>query len=274
MNGLKGIFKSLTLFSDFPWGGKVLFEGKLYEQHHLPLNYLPKLLTIQFSEPLIILAAVGFVLSGYLVYKRKIDILKIMLLYFWLCLPILYLMIVSPTIYHNFRQLLFITPPIFIFAGFSLEKLAIILKSSKLVFALTLIMIIPSLYSIIHLHPYQYVYYNAFVGGVKGAGGSYLMDYWGTAYKEAVDYLNENAPDGSKILIWKDNVRGERYASKRFIFRGHTDVPEEDFKDFNFAIVVTNEYRSVGNLAEYPVIYEVSVDNVALLSILQISNKQ
>jgi hypothetical protein len=36
------------------------------------------------------------------------------------------------------------------------------------------------------LHPDQYIYYNAFVGGVDGAQGKFKLDYWANSYAEAV----------------------------------------------------------------------------------------
>jgi hypothetical protein len=43
------------------------------------------------------------------------------------------------------------------------------------------------------LHPDQYVYYNAFVGGIEGAQRKFKLDYWANSYAEAVrgleDYL-------------------------------------------------------------------------------------
>ena len=45
------------------------------------------------------------------------------------------------------------------------------------------------------LHPDQYVYYNAFVGGVDGAQRKFKLDYWANSYAEAVrgleDYLRD-----------------------------------------------------------------------------------
>ena len=39
------------------------------------------------------------------------------------------------------------------------------------------------------LHPNQYVYYNAFVGGVDGAQQKFKLDYWANSYAEAVQGL-------------------------------------------------------------------------------------
>src|SRR5205085_973906 len=41
------------------------------------------------------------------------------------------------------------------------------------------------------LHPDEYVYYNAFIGGVEGADGLFKTDYWANSYAEAVGGLEE-----------------------------------------------------------------------------------
>ncbi len=41
------------------------------------------------------------------------------------------------------------------------------------------------------LHPNQYVYYNAFVGGVEGAQRKFKLDYWANSYAEAVQGLED-----------------------------------------------------------------------------------
>ena len=42
------------------------------------------------------------------------------------------------------------------------------------------------------LHPDQYVYYNAFVGGVDGAQRKFKLDYWANSYAEAVRGLEDH----------------------------------------------------------------------------------
>jgi hypothetical protein len=41
------------------------------------------------------------------------------------------------------------------------------------------------------LHPDQYIYYNAFVGGVEGAERKFKLDYWANSYAEAVKGLED-----------------------------------------------------------------------------------
>jgi hypothetical protein len=43
----------------------------------------------------------------------------------------------------------------------------------------------------VRLHPYQYVYYNAFIGGPSGAYGRYEGEYWFTSTKHALEQLEQ-----------------------------------------------------------------------------------
>lgn len=53
-------------------------------------------------------------------------------------------------------------------------------------------------------HPYQTTYFNAFVGGLRGAqlsGIPYAYDYWLNCYREAVNWLNANAKPQANVLV-------------------------------------------------------------------------
>jgi hypothetical protein len=51
---------------------------------------------------------------------------------------------------------------------------------------------------LVRLHPYEYLYYNPLVGGLKGASGRYVTDYWVNIMPEAVaeleDFLKRTPP--------------------------------------------------------------------------------
>jgi hypothetical protein len=64
---------------------------------------------------------------------------------------------------------------------------------------LLLILTFPGIHAIVRLHPYQYIYYNSFVGGTGGALRRFELDYWFTAYSEAALWLNENVPTNATI---------------------------------------------------------------------------
>jgi hypothetical protein len=47
------------------------------------------------------------------------------------------------------------------------------------------------------LHPYEYIFANNLIGGVRGAYGRYESDYWGSSFKEAAqDIQNLVASEG------------------------------------------------------------------------------
>jgi hypothetical protein len=65
------------------------------------------------------------------------------------------------------------------------------------------ICLLPSVFGIVSLHPYEYIYYNSFVGGVSGAEGRFETDYWAISFREAAEYVNENASPNA-TFGWRD----------------------------------------------------------------------
>jgi hypothetical protein len=63
------------------------------------------------------------------------------------------------------------------------------------------LLVIPGVVPDVALHPYQYVYYNSLVGGVREAINNYEMDYWITSYREAAGYVNGVAPQNARIIV-------------------------------------------------------------------------
>jgi hypothetical protein len=61
--------------------------------------------------------------------------------------------------------------------------------------------LLPGLIGIISLHPYEYIYYNQFIGGVRGADGRFETDYWATSYREAAEYVNSIASPNANIWV-------------------------------------------------------------------------
>ncbi|MGD2027115.1 MAG: hypothetical protein PVI99_04795, partial [Anaerolineales bacterium] len=272
--GIRGYLDSLNLFSDFYWTGQVLFEGQLLEPTDLPSRYLPKLMMLQFTEPLVVLMIVGFFISLFMLYKKKTDTTRMLLLYGWFFTPLLFTMISGATVYSNFRHFLFTTPPLFIFAGLSLQFIASLMKKNAWILVLFILIIIPGIVSIMQIHPYEYIYYNSFTGGIEGAYQKYDLDYWNLAYKDAVGYVNENIPPGSKILVWKDNMLGEVYAEKDFIFSAHTSVSEQEYIEYDYAIMPVGKYNDIPILKNSKELYTVEIENAKLLIVLNITNDE
>jgi hypothetical protein len=115
----------------------------------------------------------------------------------WFLLPLLGFILSHSALYDNFRQILFILPPVFFMAGAAFEKI----KRPVLQMALIGLLALPGIVDSARLHPYEYIYYNRFIGGVQGAFRKYELDYWGTSYREAAGWLNVHAAANSTVWV-------------------------------------------------------------------------
>jgi hypothetical protein len=193
--------KSVSKAIDFPWEGKVMFAGVDYEVTELPRSYLPTVLSLQFTETAMLMFLAGAVISVVWSLRRKIDWRKVVLIAVWFVVPVIAIVIIHPVIYDNFRHFLFITPPLFIFAAIGFQGIFDWIKKPVLSGGLVMILLLPNLFWLVTLHPYQYVYYNSLAGGVHGAFRRYEMDYWGTSYRAAIEYINQVAPTDSRVIV-------------------------------------------------------------------------
>jgi len=51
------------------------------------------------------------------------------------------------------------------------------------------------------VHPYQTSYFSEWLGGIKGAQGKFDIEFWAGSYKQAMQYLNQNARNNAKITV-------------------------------------------------------------------------
>lgn len=194
MNPIGRFFESLNEMSLYPWAGVTLFNGVGYKSTDLPYSYLPVLLGIQLTEPVWVLAIAGWIVAivgG--VKKRGLVALSLL----WFVIPLIGFIIFRAALYDNFRQILFILPPIFLMAGVAIERL----KNVNWQIMLISVCLIPSAVGIGDLYPYEYIYYNSFVGGVNGAAGRFETDYWAISYREAAEYVNDVASPNANIWV-------------------------------------------------------------------------
>ncbi|HEY2980146.1 MAG TPA: hypothetical protein VGJ22_03110 [Anaerolineales bacterium] len=194
-------FQSLSLMTNFPWDGRVLFDGQFYRVDTLPWTYLPVLLNIQLTEPFLLLfyPALGILVWRLFQESLRIDLLLYLAL--GLVLPLAALIVFRSPLYDNFRQVLFLLPAMFVLAGLTFEALWRVLKLPAARVALIAALALPGIYAGVRMHPYQYVYYNSFVGGARGAFDRFEMDYWRTSYRELALQLNQIAAPDARIIF-------------------------------------------------------------------------
>lgn len=200
-NPISKFLQALLTASDYPWQGRVLFEGKVIAATELPARYLPTMMSFQFSEVGIVFFITGTAIAAWKALKDRI-VEPLALLLVWFLVPLAAIILSKSVVYDGFRQLFFLVPPLFICAGFTFDWIFKRIKATALRFVILILIIAPGAGSIVTLHPYQYIYYNSLAGGVEGAYEEYELDYWATSYREAALFVNEIAPPDSNVVIF------------------------------------------------------------------------
>ncbi|HET6822650.1 MAG TPA: hypothetical protein VFH34_08370, partial [Anaerolineales bacterium] len=159
-------WETIQIMSQHPWPGTVLFNGMEYPASDLPASYMPLLLAIQLTEPVWVLFFVGFAMAVFGFVRKQGELRELLVFTLvWFALPLATFVILRPTLYDNFRQTFFILPPIFFMAGLAFD----LVQKPILQGALIVLVALPGLIASASLHPYEYVYYNQFIGGVREA---------------------------------------------------------------------------------------------------------
>lgn len=186
-NFFSNLVYTITDASGFQdWNNEILYMGKFLLKEERPWHYLPLLLSIQL--PLIILASLA---SGlFLVIRKKLRygiahpvsvITATVLINFTIYL------LLHPVVYNGIRHFLYFATCLVLLATFFLiDSFGTIKIRHKYIFlgAVSAYLFF-TLIRTVHLHPYEYVYYNELAGGLRGIENKYELDYWGAAYKES-----------------------------------------------------------------------------------------
>lgn len=227
-NPIANFISVFQLMSDNPTNLSVLFNGQAYRAGELPLRYLPFMLGVTLTEPVWLLFFPGLLLGFWQAWKNSIgdqarkreDLVSLSMILAWLLILLIYVLLRRPAMYDGIRHFLFILPPVFIFIGFAInflfEKIDS-LSGSRITLlwlhaALVIVLIAPGVIGIVHLHPYEYTYYNSFIGGTDGAFRNYETDYWLTCYKDAVEKLNEMASQPIDLFVKREAYVAAPYA--------------------------------------------------------------
>ena len=110
------------------------------------------------------------------------------------------------------------------------------------------------------LHPYQYTHFNHIAGGVPGADGRYMRDYWGLSFRQAGAALRAqlaergDAPPGRP---WRIAVCGPHPPAQ--IALGSDFVLTWDPKGADFALMLGEFYCA---RLDAPVLVEIAREDV------------
>jgi preprotein translocase subunit Sec61beta len=261
-NPLARLIESWHVMSQYPWTGRVFFDGQYYASQNLPRSYLPVLLAIQITEPVWPL----FFLSLALLWRTKYLLIAALL---WFVLPLTALIVSRSPLYDNFRQVIFILPPVFFICGMGVDWLFQRLSQPIVRGVIVAALVLPGIIAGIQLHPFEYIYYNSFVGGVRGVQGRFELDYWATSYRAAMNYVNSAAPANGKIFVAGPSYLAAIYARRDLRIYMDMDI---NTQAFDYAILTTRYGVDQTDFPNAPVVYTIEREGVPLTVIKKIGH--
>lgn len=210
---------------------------------------------------MIALCAAGFILA-----VRHMRSTPVALLLTWVFPAVIGFAIAPPNVYDGVRHFLFLAPAFAIAS--SIAATAIIRKwpvwSTRV---LVTVVIALSFLPMWRLHPYEMTYYNALVGGTRGASGRFDTDYWTSSYREAAIWIRGNACTRrhTRVLVaandyWIDCLRAYLPA-ERFVVVGTMELPAKGEVPPIFDYYVgTTRWGFAWNYLDTPVVHVVGND--------------
>ena len=223
--GVTNPVRAIFAFAQFQYEIRTLLAGTIYTMSEAPRWYVPAYLLIKL--PLLLLA--GAVLAGILTVGRNgLRHLPassearraVWLLSFSVAFPVLAEVIGQGPAFTGMRHFYFVVPPLAVLAGIGLDaaltwSMARHRLTGMAAAAVLAAVLLWQASLLVRLHPHQYMYYNALVGGLPGAAGRYEMDYWVNIMPEAVARLQAlldregKRPSGQPYTV---GVCGERFS--------------------------------------------------------------
>lgn len=287
-NPVGNFIEVLHFMSDNPTQLGLLFEGEIYRANNLPLRYFPFMFATTLTEPVVPLFALGMLAGFWKMLKgykqdREGKTVTLALILVWFFTLVAYIFLRRPSMYDGIRHFLFILPPVFVFIGLAFEFIVeIIVKLLKwlklpawmtsptwLYAGLGLVLLVPGLYGIIKLHPYQYTYYNFYIGGTNRAFRNYETDYWLTCYKDAVEALNEITDAPVRLFIKREAYLARPFANENIqIFQLQGALDEIRTGDYVLSNSRTND--DVTTYPRAPIVVEISRVGAKFCTIRQI----
>jgi hypothetical protein len=226
LNPIRGLFA----FSEFHYAIRTMFAGRIYEMADVSRIYVPGYLLIRV--PLITLAGAAVAMSSLLWQplgrepqqrRRELALVSLTII-----VPLASEVLFHGPAFTGMRHFLFVLPPLAILAGVGFSELvdAIEMKGRRL--AAGAIALVGACFlwegaTLVRLHPYENLSYNALVGGLEGAFRRYDMDYWFNSMPEAIHlleaYLRTEKPldETQPLKIYSVAVCGERLTFDRTV---------------------------------------------------------
>jgi hypothetical protein len=231
IHGVHGVFERLYYAANAEIVSRlrVLFDGAVQEAAALPASYAIRFMLMTIPVPTLLLLGAGLArlatwLSRSAAAPRRARAAFLLLT---LCGPLVAALATRAVLFDGWRHLLFLSVPIVLVAsvglGWAAERLPSRVRPALA--AAFLLAQIPVARAMARLHPYEYVYFNALVGGLPGAAGRFETDYWAKSYKEAAEWLRSRV-EADPALTWSVHACGPEW-SAAYYFPANLELADD-----------------------------------------------
>lgn len=210
----ENFYTAFRNMSKFRWEGHVLFNGDFTKSRLIGWKYIPIWFGITTPIFYLISGFFGAILLVYHFIKKPLKHLSSDLhqnnLVFLACFlgPVLVVIALRSVLYDGWRQLYFIYPSFVLLCVYGLHHL---IKNGykKVVLIFSFVVLVFASKFMIENHPLQHIYFNQLVDTKtpEQLRLQFELDYWGTSYKQAYDYILENDKSQS-ISVKVENIPG------------------------------------------------------------------
>lgn len=285
-NPIKNPLSALKFFSNYTTGLRQLFEGKIIWSNSITWNYVPKYILI--TVPVVVFTGILFYFMLYPLIKQRLKLLWGFLLLFVCVFPVAYMIYKKSNLYGGWRHAIFVYPSIVVIAALGYETLLRIVKKPLFQLIVALLLVGLSFHPVKHIiknHPYQYIYFNELMGGIKNAYGKYELDYYFHSVKEATDWLldymkSDTIPANEPTKIRANFINPVHYYIRNAedsIQAGYFRYYERGNHDWDYGIV-TNTYINQYQLKRkiWPpknTIHTIDVDGYPICAVIKRKNK-
>lgn len=299
---LSTMFRQMHISNDkliaektYAYSEPTLYMGKAVNPNQTPWHYNVVWMGITIPPMYIIFFAAGvikFFLDLWKVPKTFFSLRKDDAIFFlWLFIPLIAPIIFRSTLYDSWRHHFFVYPAFVIFSLYGVTAAYNFIKAkikttqaeklSRLLTGVIAAGCLITAFGMIRYHPFQNVYFNSFVGGIKGAHNNFDLDYWGLSYKKGYEYILKNDSDDA-MVICVDNFAGRanmysitKEERKRMLIVNYP--PRESYVYFrNDSILlkkpkylITN-HRWQTEKYKYPEAYSLKIDTIPIMTIYKL----
>ena len=259
-------FQALVSVSDFQWNGTMLFLGRVIRARDVPASYLPTWMLVTIP-PVVLAGGALSVVAAFVAERTNRQLIAGL----WLVvlIPIIAAIALGSTLYDGWRHMLFTYPPLVVLAAAGWHLVYDRLSTHQARAAMAALFALGCLEPIVFMvrnHPHDAVYFNAFVGGPRGAAGRFDMDYWGNSLLEATEWSADLASRSGVSLT----VAGQPFGIVRANAERFTSIQAQPVEAGRHHLLLRVLRAEVGpSLADRPaVLYAVRTADGAPLAVV------